>query len=85
MERNLAWLAAVCTGGVSVWLIASESAYLGDSGMRILWQLIQSTVCGLVLLAGCALVFGKRGGIVLIHAGVGLMMFGQFFVSKYDV
>ncbi len=86
VERRLWWLAAAGLAGISVWLfLASENAYLGDSGMRILWQLIQSTACGLVLLTGCLLVFGKRGGIVLIHTGVGLMMFGQFFVSKYDV
>lgn len=86
VERRLWWLSACVLAGLSLWLfISSENAYLGDSGMRILWQLIQSTVCGLVLLAGSMLVFGKRGGVVLIHAGVGLMMFGQFFVSKYDV
>lgn len=73
-------------GLITLWtLLAQENAYLGDSGMRILWQLIQATLCGLVLLLGCWLAFRKRGGIVLIHIGVGLMMFGQFYVSKYDV
>jgi hypothetical protein len=85
VERRLWWLSAVGLGGTALWLFLARENYLGDSGMRILWQLIQSTVCGLVLLAGCNLIFGRRGGIVLIHAGVGLMMFGQFFVSKYDV
>lgn len=84
--QRLWWVAATLLAGISLWLfLASENAYLGDSGMRILWQLIQSTVCGLVLLAGSVLVFARRGGIFVIHAGIGLLMFGQFFVSKYDV
>ena len=70
----------------AVWLfVAGDSAYLGDAGMRILWQLIQAEVGALVLLAGCVLVFKKRGGIVLIHAGVALLMVGEWFVSWYAV
>ena len=67
-----------------VWL-GGEHAYLGDSGMRILWQLIQGGLVAGFLLAGCAMLFARRAGIVLIHAGVGLLMFGQFYVGKYDV
>src|SRR5678816_1196398 len=37
------------------------------------------------LLAGCILVFKQRGGIVVIHAGIALMMFGELFVSLYAV
>lgn len=69
---------------LACWLSIS-GRYLGDSGMRILWQLIQGGLAGLVLLAGCILVFKQRAGIVLIHGGVGLLMLGQYFVSQYDV
>lgn len=54
---------------------------LSDSSMRILWQLSKGSVAGIVLLAGCWLVFGKRAGIVLLHGGVGLMMFGELLVG----
>ena len=76
---------AVLVAGVSAWLwLGGEAAYLGDSGMRILWQLIQGEFVSLVLLGGCWL-FAKRGGMVLIHAGIGLLMFGEWFVSWYAV
>jgi ABC-type transport system involved in cytochrome c biogenesis permease subunit len=58
---------------------------LSDSAMRILWQLTQGGLAGLVLLAGCLLVFKQRGGIVLLHAGIGLMMFGELLVGKTAV
>ena len=53
--------------------------------MRILWQLIQGGAIGLVLLGGCTLVFKRRAGIVLIHAGVGLMMFNELYVGLTSV
>ena len=70
----------------SVWLFAvGDSAYLGDAGMRILWQLIKGLLAAIILLVGCAFVFKGRAGIVLLHAGIALMMFGQFFVTQYDI
>jgi len=54
---------------------------LGDSSMRILWQLIQGGMAGLVLLVGCWIVFGKRAGIVLLHAGIALLMFSELLVG----
>ncbi|HWL07751.1 MAG TPA: cytochrome c biogenesis protein ResB, partial [Planctomicrobium sp.] len=59
-------------------LISSIFALYGDGSnqatMRILYQVIKATFAGLVLLAGCIAVFKKRAGIVLLHAGIGLMM-----------
>lgn len=49
--------------------------------LRILWLLTQCTLAGVVLLGGCLLVFGKRGGIVLLHAGIALMMIGELVVG----
>ncbi|OYW25127.1 MAG: hypothetical protein B7Z55_00250 [Planctomycetales bacterium 12-60-4] len=54
---------------------------LSDSAMRILWQLTQGGLASLVLLAGCILVFKNRGGVVLLHGGIGLMMFGELLVG----
>lgn len=58
-----------------------DAARLNDSAMRILWQLSKGTFAGVVLLIGCGIVFGKRAGIVLLHGGVGLMMFGELLVG----
>ncbi len=77
----LCMILAVLAGSVFL----DRDIYLGDSGMRILWQLIMGTFAGSVVLAGCILVFRRRAGVVVIHLGVGLLMFGQFWVSRYDV
>ena len=78
-----------CSVGLAIltfWLwYEGEDAQLDDSSMRILWQLIQGGLSGLVLLAGCWLVFQKRAGIVLIHAGILLLMFGELLVGRYAV
>ena len=51
---------------------------VGDPGLRIVWQLTKGLGAGIVMLIGCLMVFGKQGGNVLLHLGVGLLMFGQF-------
>ncbi len=56
-----------------------------DEGLRILWQLMMGVLGTIPLLAGCIMVFKQRGGIVVIHAGIALMMFGELFVSLYAV
>ncbi len=73
-------------GLVVTWILwAGEDAYLGDSGMRILWQLMLAEGAALFCLAGCLLVFKKRGGVVLLHVGIGLIMFGELMVDLYAV
>ncbi len=54
----------------------------GDEAVRIVWQLMQGGFGGLVMLAGCILVFRKRGGMVLLHAGIGLLMVNELFVAR---
>jgi ABC-type transport system involved in cytochrome c biogenesis permease subunit len=73
------WTAAVGVGlVVGCTLVGGESWRMNDPGLRIMWQLIQSSVAAVVLLAGLVMVFGGRGGNVLIHLAVGLLMLGQF-------
>jgi len=67
-------------GAVALFALGDRVA-LGDSSMRILWQLIQGGMAGIVLLIGCWIVFGKRGGVVLLHAGIGLLMFSELLVG----
>ncbi len=79
------WLlaAAVLLQGIVLgYFVAQGSAgRLSDAGMRIMWQLTQGGLAAGVLLAGCCLVFKQRGGIVLLHGGIGLMMFGELLVG----
>jgi ABC-type transport system involved in cytochrome c biogenesis permease subunit len=77
--RLVLWLATAATGTVAVISIfGGEGWRMSEPGLRIMWQLIQSSVASLILLAGMVMVFGSRGGNVLIHLGVGLLMLGQF-------
>ncbi len=78
-------LLAVVTAGLIAlvgWLVWSGTAARpSDASLRILWQLIQSSFAGVALLAGCWVVFRKKAGIVLLHAGVGLMMYYELHVA----
>ena len=80
----------LCTGMLAilaaVWCFLIYTGYrVGDDGLRIVWQLMKGGIGGIPLLIGCILVFKQRGGIVVIHAGIALMMFGELFVSLYAV
>ncbi len=70
-------LAAVALGGFVLYSLSTGSR-IGDPGLRIVWQLTKGLGAGLILLVGCLLLFGKQGGNVLLHLGVGLLMVGQF-------
>ncbi len=93
MQRNLPSLARIALWSVaalmlalSVFLVASgDRVRLDDPGLRIVWQLLQSSVAAMIVLAGLWIVFGNRGGNVLIHIGVALMMLGQFIFGDRQV
>ncbi|MBC7821077.1 MAG: cytochrome c biogenesis protein ResB, partial [Planctomycetaceae bacterium] len=61
--------------------VKGDAARLDDSSMRILWQLLKATFAAVVMLIGCVMVFKKRAGIVLLHGGIGLMMFSELLVG----
>jgi len=72
---------AFCFAALFVAFVAYSIAKdfrIGDPGLRIVWQLAKGLGAGIILLVGCLMVFGKQGGNVLLHLGVGLLMFGQF-------
>lgn len=82
LEKLMLQIGSVGLGLFTAWLFyKNNDVQLGDDSMRILWQLIQATLAGVILLAGCILAFNKRAGIVLLHGGVGLMMFAEILVT----
>ncbi|HMO15725.1 MAG TPA: hypothetical protein PKA83_16500, partial [Pirellulaceae bacterium] len=82
VERTLLWLFAIFVGSLLIFLLfQGRSAFIGESAMRILWQLIQGTVGAVVMLIGCHFIFGRKSGIVVLHLGLVLLMFGEFFVT----
>ena len=79
LARIVLWVTAAAVGAVTcLSLFGGDGWRMSEPGLRIMWQLLQSSVAALILLAGLILVFGSRGGNVLIHLGVGLLMLGQF-------
>ncbi len=70
-----------CAALVITALSLGNAAQFDPESMRILWQLLKGTGAGLVLLAGCHLVFNKRAGIVLLHGGVGLIFLYEVIVG----
>lgn len=86
LARILVGVAAVLSFALSVLiLMGGESVRLDDPGLRIVWQLLQASIASCVVLAGLWMIFGNRGGNVLIHAGVGLLMVGQFVFGDRQV
>ena len=82
IERWCLRALSVVQGALTAWLfLGGQALQLDDSSMRILWQLIQGTLCGLILLVGTNMIYGKRGGVVLIHMGVALVMFSELLVG----
>ncbi len=81
IERwTLAGLAVVLALIAAGLYLAGDSARPSDASLRILWQLTKGWLAGLVLLAGCSLLFRKRAGVVLLHGGVALMMINELIV-----
>jgi ABC-type transport system involved in cytochrome c biogenesis permease subunit len=86
MVSVVAWTLAFLMMGLSLALLLySSSMRMPDPGLRVTWQLSKSFLVGGVLLTGLILLFGKRGGNVLIHVGVALLMLGQFLFGDAQV
>jgi ABC-type transport system involved in cytochrome c biogenesis permease subunit len=66
---------------LTVWLLANPDARIDNSGIRILWQLAKGTAAAIVMLVGCVMVFRKRAGIVLLHAGIAVIMLTELFTA----
>ena len=80
------WLGVVAVlllAGLTLWLFTHPETRLDASGLRILWQLIKAGAAGVVLLAGCIMVFGHRAGVVLLHGGIGLMMLSEVLTGLH--
>lgn len=89
MESSMSPFSRWMLGGIGVvfltipiaFLIGGEAARLNLSNMRILWQLLKGGACALVLLLGANLLFEKRGGIIVLHFGVALLMISELQVD----
>jgi ABC-type transport system involved in cytochrome c biogenesis permease subunit len=71
----------ILLAALAVWLFLHPAARLDNSDLRILWRLTKGLAAGVVLLIGCVMVFRKRAGIALLHAGVALIMFSELLTA----
>ncbi len=79
------WIGAEVLLPATLVYCAVAGVSLGNESLRILWQLLQGGFASIVLLVGCWLAFRKRAGVVLLHAGIGLMMLNELLVGRYAV
>lgn len=81
-QKEKKWMA-----GIGAFLLAFTAVFIAswkpsdEASMRILYQLVKATFAAAILLAGCIAVFKRRAGVVLLHAGIGLMMFYDVLVG----
>ena len=61
--------------------LLSADTFIGDSAMRILWQLIQASVAGTAALAASMLLFKRKAGIVIVHLGLAGLMLNEIYVT----
>ncbi len=86
LELRLLAASAVAMTPLLAWIfVKGQEATMTDSSLRIMYQLIQSQIAASVLLVACVLLFNKRAGIALLHGGIGLLMFGELFVTHFAI
>ena len=77
----LGTFAFMAAGVLTITILLGKDAFIGDSGMRILWQLAQSTIAACVAWGACVLLFHRKAGIVLLHFGVVGLMANELYVT----
>jgi ABC-type transport system involved in cytochrome c biogenesis permease subunit len=86
LAKWVLWMGIAVLAILSVGLhLGGQSMRLDDPGLRIVWQLLQASIASCVLLVGFVLLFGRRGGNMLIHVGVALLMVGQFVFGDRQI
>lgn len=84
-------LLIVLAGAAATWLVITGGFDMEAAGGaassygRIGWQLVRAGLSALVLLGGCVLIFKKRAGIVLLHAGVILIIVSELITGTFAV
>ncbi|MEO1529125.1 MAG: cytochrome c biogenesis protein CcsA [Planctomycetota bacterium] len=70
----------VVAASLGAWMVYTlgTGERIGDSGLRIVWQLTKGLGAGVLMLVGCVLLFGRQGGNLLLHIGVLLLMLAQY-------
>ena len=62
-------------------LFVFNQAYIGDSAMRIMWQLVQAAIAAVSGFVACVFLFKRKAGMVLLHIGVMGLMLNEILVT----
>ena len=82
IEKSILFtFAFLATAVLAIAIAIGKDAFVGDSGMRILWQLSQATIAACVAWGACILLFERKAGIVLLHFGVVGLMINDIYVN----
>ncbi len=84
-ESPLLILSAMALAGIVYWVLFEMDTRFNSSSMRILWQLVKAEMAALILLGGFHLLFKKRAGVTLLHAGIALVMINEVVVDSLHV
>jgi len=82
-QRLLLGSAVLAVGIVLTWITITHvfgwdsSEQKLSPSMRVTFQLLQGAVVSAVLFMGCKMLFGRKAGIVLLHAGIVLLMLSE--------
>lgn len=69
----------------AAYLFINPDWRINDAGLRIVWQLLQATAAGSLLMAAAWLLFAKRSGVVLLHIGIAMLMAHEFYVAQTNI
>jgi len=86
--RLLMGSAVLAIGVLLTWVVishvfdADSSEHKVAPSMRVTLQLLQGGGAAIVLFMGCKMLFGRKAGIVLLHAGIVLMMISELVTAR---
>ena len=75
----------ITVGVVLGWGTAPVAATESDAFWRVFFRLGRGTLAGAVLFAACWILYKQRAGMVLLHAGILLLLVGEFFTALFAV
>ena len=75
----------ITLGVVLGWGTAPVAATENDAFWRVFFRLGRGTIAGAVLFAACWVLYKQRAGMVLLHAGILLLLVGEFFTALFAV
>jgi hypothetical protein len=73
----------VTIGVMKGWGTASVAATEDDAFWRVFWRLGRGTIAAVVLYVASVLLYYKRAGMVLLHAGILFLLIGESFTAFY--